>query len=751
MVDQLDSLKKALGDRYTIEREIGGGGMATVYLAEDPKHYRQVAVKVLRPELTAIGSHPERFHREIRTLAALTHPNVLPLHDSGECDGILYYVMPYVAGGSLRDRLQREGPLAIDDVVVVSRVIASALDYAHRQDVLHRDIKPENVLFNEGQAVISDFGIARAISECCDDLEGLTGAGIALGTPEYMSPEQAAADKSIDARSDIYSFACVVYEMLTGQPPFVGASAFKTMAKHASEPVPPLRNLRPNCPSPAEQAVLRALAKLPEDRFSTASEFASALAKTVVYPVRVVPLVDPRRTIAVLPFVNASRDPEAEYLSDGIGDELINALTKVDGLQVASRTSVLAAQGEHQDARSIGAQLNVSAILEGSVRQVGQRIRVIVALINAADGSTLWSERYDRNLEDVLAIQDDIVGTIVSTLRSTLLGDLGEPVARRYTEAVSAYGMYLKGRYYWNQRKPDGIATAIKHFEMAVAEDPNYALAYTGLADCYALQTDYRGVPVSEGMERAKSEARRALALDDTLAEAHTSLGWVAFIYDWDWPLAEREFSRAIEINPRYPTARQWNSWLLMAMGHVEESLVEGSLALELDPASVSVRRTFGWQHLYAGDTERAIDHLRRAVMMDPTSWENHRLLALAYGAHGLLDDAEAAAAEAVASSRGSAYALATLGHVRALQGRKDRALELLETLLETEAREYVSPVALVILCLAVEEHERALDWLEKAREERRGWLCYLKVEPLLAPLEDYQRFRRLLKQMRLV
>jgi serine/threonine-protein kinase len=321
-------------------------------------------------------------------------------------------------------------------------------------------------------------------------------------------------------------------------------------------------------------------------------------------------------------------------------------------------------------------------------------------------------------------------------------------VRSRYTENVAASHLYLKGRYFWNLRTAEGTAAAIKHFEQAIAEDPAYALAYTGLADCYAIQTDYRGLPVAEGMERAKSEARRALELDESLAEAHTSLGWVTFIYDWDWKGAEHEFRRAIELNPRYATARQWHSWLLMAMGHVEESLAEGRAALELDPVSVSVRRTLGWQYVYARRPAQGIEHLRRAIEMAPTAHENYRVLSFAFAAHGMLDEALNAAQEAVAASRGSPYALATQGHVHALRGETDEARQLLTDLSAKAKTEYVLPVALVILHLALGEKDAALDWLERAQAERRGWLCYLKVEPLLDPLRGEERFRRLLKEM---
>jgi serine/threonine-protein kinase len=748
MPPALEQLQAALRARYSVDREIGRGGMATVYLARDVKHDRQVALKVLHPDLAVAGYHPERFLREIRIVASLTHPNILPLHDSDECAGFLFFVMPFVGGGTLRDRLRSDGPFPVDEAISITRSIASALDYAHRQDVLHRDIKPENILFNEGQAVVTDFGVARAISACCDDVGTLTEVGFAIGTPAYMSPEQAAADQELDARSDVYSLACVVFEMLTGQPPFGETTPVGMMAKHAVEPPPPARTLRPNCPLAVEQALARALAKHPDERFATAGAFAEALSARATGAVPVAPMADARRTIAVLPFINASPDAENEYLSDGITEELISALAKVEGLHVASRTSAFALKGERKDARSIGALLNVSALLEGSVRKAGKRLRITVALINVADGSTLWSERFDRELEDVFALQDEIAGAIVGALRSTLLGDLGEPAPRRYTDNVTAYHLYLKGRYYWNLRTADGTAAAVEHFQRAIGEDPDYALAYTGLADCYAIQTDYRGLPVAEGMKRAKQEARRALELDETLAEAHSSLAWVTFIYDWDWQTAEREFRRSIELNPRYATARQWHSWALMAMGHIEEALAEGRAALELDPVSVSVRRTVGWQYVYARQPGQAIEHLRRAVEMAPTSHENYRILAFAFAADGRLDQALTAAREAVAVSEGSPYALATLGHVHALRGEADEVRGLLDDLSVRVETEYVSPVALTILHLALGEKEAALDCLEQAHAERRGWLCYLKVEPLLDSLRDEQRFERLLEAM---
>ncbi len=744
-----DRLRAAVADRYRIEEEIGRGGMATVYLAEDLKHSRKVAIKVLVPAGGAHSYEPQRFLREIRIAARLSHPQILPVHDSGEFDGMLYFVMPYAGCETLRDRLRRDGPLPVDAALSITRAVAAALGYAHRHNVIHRDIKPENILLQEGEPVVADFGVATAISAAGGENIYITDRGFAVGTPAYMSPEQASAERDLDGRSDLYSLACVLFEMLAGQPPFTGSSARATMARHAIEPAPSIRSSRSTVPLAVELALKRALSKAPEDRFASMAEFCEALVSPAPLPLPAVSGPD-SRAIAVLPFVNASADPDNEYFSDGMTDELISALTKVEGLRVASRTSVFALKNAREDVRALGARLNVSAVLEGTVRKAGSRLRITVQLTSVADGRGLWSERYDREMADVFAIQDEIAGTIVRTLRSTLLGDLGDPTPVRYTENVRAYRLYLKGRFWWNRRTQADIAKGIQYFEQAIAEDPGYALAYSGLADSYALDLDYRGAPVVEGMERAKAEARKAIELDETLAEAHTSLGWVTFIYDWDWPGAEREFRRAIELNPRYSTAHQWYSWYLMAMGRFHEALSEGRVAVDLDPASVSIRRSLGWLQYYSRQYDAALENLRRALTMNPTAEETHRLLALVNLQTGKYDDAAASFREAIANSNNAMLAFAGLGHVAALRGRADEARAVLGELQERARSQYISPVAMVGLQVALGDTDAAFEGLERAHAERRGWLAYLRVEPMLDRVRADPRFQRLLERMRL-
>jgi len=745
-VTTIDALQHALSDRYTVDRPLGRGGAAVVYLAEDRKHERQVAIKVLNPELAAtVGG--ERFLREIRIVARLAHPHILPLIDSGDTDGILYFVTPYVTGGSLRDLLTKERTIPVAHALRIAREIGSALDFASRQGFVHRDVKPENILFADGLAVLADFGVARAC--CAPGLKPLTEFGLAIGTAEYMSPEQASGEMELGSASDQYSLACVLFEMLGGEPPITGPNARAIMARQVTETPRRIRVLRPEVPLPVEEALARALAKDPERRYPTIIDFIDALERTG--PDAGLPsLSTAGRSIAVLPFVNASPDRENEYLSDGITDELIAALANVEGLRVASRTSVFALKGKPQDVRAIGTLLDAAWVLEGTVRRAGDRLRITAQLTCTDDGRPVWSGRYDRTLDDVFALQDELAQTIVRTLSATSLAHLVEPVARHHTDNVDAYSFYLKGRFAWNKRTQEGVQEAIHYFERAIAEDPNYALAYTGLSDSYALQLDYRSVPVDEGFARAKYYAGKALELDDSLAEAHASLAWALFIHDWDWDAAGREFRRAIEVDPRYAPAHQWYTMLLAAFGRHEEAIIEGHTALELDPASVSIRRGMGWTYFYARRYAQSIHHLTRAIEMNPTAEESYRVLGLARALAGDLPTAERVLREARELPGAGPYSLSSLGWVLARAGKTAEARALLDELLALKATGYVSAVAFATLYLGLEEQGQALDWIERACDERRGWMVYLNVHPLLDPVRDEPRLRALVKRLRL-
>ena len=739
MKDPLD----ALGDRYAIERVLGRGGMAVVHLAEERKHQRKVAIKVLREDVGAtVGA--ERFLREIGIAARLSHPHIVPLIDSGESSGLLYYVSPFVPGGSLRDKLEAEKKLNIDEAVRIASEVGAGLDYAHRNGFVHRDVKPENILFADGHALLADFGIAHACTG--SNSEPLTKGGIALGTPEYMSPEQASGADDIGVATDIYALGCVVYEMLSGLPPFRGSSPLAVMARHVTEKPKPLRLVRPEVPPHVEHAVARALMKMPEQRFTSISEFCAALQQPQSDLAR--RGATATRSIAVLPFVNASPDPDNEYLSDGITDELIDALANVEGIRVASRTSVFALKGKPQDVRAIGALLDVSEVLEGTLRRSGQDLRITVQLTSTENGVLIWSHRYDRRLDDVFAIQDEIARTIVNTLRATSFADLSDPAMSRGTSSVQAYGLYLRGRYAWNKRTQEGVAEGIRYFEEAIEVDPDYALAYTGLADSYALALDYRSVPVHEGFERAKFYARKALELDEGLAEAHASLAWSLFIYDWDWNGAAAQFRRSLELDPRYSTAHQWYAFLLASQGRFEEALIEAHTSQELDPGSVSIRRALGYSYFYARRFEQAKYHLHRAVEMNPVAEETYRVLGLILTYAGDHAEAERVIREALELPGAATYTRVTLALALANAGDRSCAEDTARDLEARRGHDYVSPVEFATLYIALGDKGRAIDWIEKAYEERRGWMAYLNVHPVVDPLRNEPRFKALVRKM---
>jgi TolB-like protein/Flp pilus assembly protein TadD/tRNA A-37 threonylcarbamoyl transferase component Bud32 len=590
MADLLDRLRASLADRYAFDREIGRGGMATVYRAEDVKHHRPVAIKVLHPYL-AMNLGSERFLREIQIAAQLQHPHIVPLYDSGQAGDLLYYVMPFVEGESLRQRLEREPRLSLEEVLHLARSIAAALDYAHRQGVVHRDIKPENVMLHEGEAMVTDFGIAKAVSVAAAD--NLTQTGTAVGTPAYMSPEQAGGAVELDGRSDVYSLGCVVYEMLTGRTPFTGPTAQAIIAQLFTEPPPSLRTARPadRTPEWTEQAVTRALAKDPAARFATAAQFSQALkAPGVTTPpsaTLTAPAASAAKSIAVLPFVNMSADPENEYFTDGIAEEIINALTKVQALRVAARTSAFAFKGKNQDIRKVGEQLSVATVLEGSVRKAGTRLRVTAQLVNVADGYHLWSERYDRELQDVFAIQDEIAGNIVNALRVVLSDQEKRAIEKAPTDNVQAYDCYLRGRQFFHQFRRTSIAFARRMFERAIEIDPGYALAYAGVADCCSFLYMYWDGSKAN-LEGAEAASRKALELDPELAESHGSRGFAVSLsrrYDE----ARKEFETAIRLNPKQFEAHYLYARACFQEGKLEEAVRHYEDAARVRPEDYQV------------------------------------------------------------------------------------------------------------------------------------------------------------------
>ena len=640
----IDRLRKILDGAYTIDRELRRGGMSAVFLAQDCKHGRAVAIKVLNPELAAsVG--PERFLQEIQLAARLNHPHILGLYDSGSEDGMLYYVMPYVEGESLRERLDREQLMSIEEAVHHGRAIASALDYANRQGVVHRDVKPENVMLYEGEAMVMDFGIAKAASAI--STTALTQTGMVVGTPAYVSPEQAAGEVHLDGRSDQYSLACVLYEMLTGELPFSAATSQGMMSKRFTETPRPLRALRAAIPENVEQAVMRAMALEPSGRFATAGQFAFALvsagtstpSQTVALP----SAVSAAKSVAVLPFANMSTDADSEYFTDGMAEEIINALSKIQALRVASRTSSFAFKGRNEDISEIGKKLKVSTVLEGSVRKMGNRLRITAQLVNVADGYQLWSERYDREIEDVFAIQDDISQAIVKALRVILSEDEKKQIEKGRVVNVEAYDFYLRGRQSFHQLRRKSLDYARQMFEKAIAVDPGYALAYAGVADCYSLLYTYFDAR-EFNQRQADIASSKALELEPDLAEAHVARG-MAVSLSKRYDEAVVEFEQAIQLNPKLFDAVYWYARAELSQGKFEHAIRLFERASVLRPEDYQTG-TFLAQALKSlGRMEEAQMMRRRQVLVIEQHLELHPDDARAwiFGA-GSIDDVERAA-----------------------------------------------------------------------------------------------------------
>ena len=675
--DLLTRLQSSIGDSYTVEREIGRGGMATVFLATDRKHGRSVALKVMDPAFGDFGGGAARFQREIQTAARLSHPNVLALLDSGQAGDLRYYVMPFVDGESLRQRLTREPQLPVGESLRITRAVAAGLAHAHGRGLVHRDIKPENVLLTDDSVLLADFGIARVTGSN----EKLTATGLSLGTPNYMSPEQAGGAQ-VDARADQYALACVLYEMLTGHPPFQGVSWQEVLGRHALDPVPPIRSARPSVSPAMDRAISRALSKVPADRFADVADFIAALPTieeaeayrpgTEEVPVVVRPVSRRRwrveaglallvlllaavlvwrftgvRTgaaggrilLAVLPLENAGDSADA-YFADGLSEEITARLSRVSGIGVLARNNALRSRVAGQSAADIGKSLGVRYVLDGTVRwgpapDGGRMVRVTPALVEVASGTVVCCEPSDAQMASVFDLQTRIAEAVVGALRVRLGGTERAALRASATQDPEAYRLYATGRFLWKQRTPSGLSQSVAAFERALARDSTYARAWSGLADAYVLFAQYGvpGVSTGEAFSRARRAANRALVLNPTLAEAHASLGEIATYADFDWPGAEQHLRRSIALDPEYATAHHWYAELLAIIGRYEEGLTEARRAEQLDPSSAIIAHATTlplWGLRRYGD---AIVQYRHVLDLDPAFGYAHIGLTWTYGA----------------------------------------------------------------------------------------------------------------------
>jgi TolB-like protein/tRNA A-37 threonylcarbamoyl transferase component Bud32 len=773
MTDQLDHLKTALADRYAIEREIGSGGMATVYLAEDLKHRRKVAVKVLRPELAAtLGA--DRFVREIEIAAQLSHPHILPLYDSGEADGVLYYVMPYVEGESLRERLDREGKLGVDEVIRLTDEIAAALSYAHERGIVHRDVKPENVMLTGGRAVVADFGIARALRVAGG--ERLTGTGLAVGTPAYMSPEQAMGQADVDARSDVYALGCVVYEMVAGRAPFEGDTPQALLAKHAVERVPSLRTSDPQVPLFLERAVERALAKDPADRFSTASEFAGALTaetvvarvgrprwrrRAVVGAVTGVVLVAAAwglltvlsgpayERFAVLPPANLMNDPEQEYFVQGVHNALITELQRA-GVAVIARTSVLQYENTLKPIREIASELRVDALIEASVFRAADSVEIQVSVV---DGRTqqLVGDPIVRGGEfrNAPALYRELTAAIASEIQVALSPQAEAHLAGARPVNPQAYEAYLKGQFHASKLTPPDLEAALQYFELARDTDPDYAPAHAGIGLLWAFRQQMGITRPSDAAPQARAAVARALELDSTLVEVQYTLAIVKTWTDWDWEEAEAAFRRAIELNPNFPDVRAYYSHFLSMMRRRGEAIPQIERAVELDPFNPLLQSLYGMSLYMERRYEEAIaqfQNVLRTVPNHPLALSGHQLV---YGAQGLYEDA-LAATRALYASVGFVEAEEALTRGYAAGGYQEAMSRAADVWAALSDVTYVPPFEISALYALAGESDRALDWLEQGFAERDPNMPYLSALPLYDGLRDDSRYQDLRRRMNL-
>ncbi len=811
--------------RYEIRSKVGEGGMGEVYLAQDTKLDRKVALKILPVDVAKNRNRMDRFTREAKSAAALNHPNIAHVYEIGEHEGLNFIAMEYVEGATLREKIHRE-QTELRKLLRYLQHVAEGLTKAHAAGIVHRDLKPDNIMITrDGYAKILDFGLAKLTEQTNQQSierpeeastvvlqRPLSTPGLVMGTVGYMSPEQAQG-KPVDHRSDIFSFGCLLYEAATGQCAFQTESTIDTLHKIVHAPVPLVRDANPAAPADLTRIVRRCLAKDPDERYQSIKEaaielrdvrrelegaaelettvppssltsavtsttsgaattasassaeyivtgikrhkiaIAVALAALIIGSVGLSAYLKARNTevaidsIAVLPFVNQNRDPDTEYLSDGLTESIINSLTQLPSLRVSPRSSVFQFKGKDIDPLKASRDLGVRAVLTGRMLQRGENLMVSVELLDARDNKQVWGEQYNRKVADALAVQQEISREISERLRTKLSGEEQKQLTSRDTSSPEAYGFYLKGRYYWNKRTAENVRKAMEQFQQAADKDPNYALAYVGLADCYVVLGEYAGAATSETVPKAQAFAERALQLDGSLAEAHTTL---AFVYDklWQWEKAEEEFKHSIKLNPNYATAHHWYSLLVMETGRLGEALTEAKRAQELDPVSVIISTNLAASYLVTGDVNSSIEQSKRLIDLDPTFPRGHDNLALAYLKQGRFSEAIAELQKALGLSAEDRQILRDLAYSYAVSGKRAQALALLKQIEDKYERHEVLGQDVAAVYAGLREKDQAFAWLEKDFQSHNGQLARTRNFGPFESLRSDPRFADLLRRM---
>ncbi|MFC2157510.1 protein kinase [Acidobacteriota bacterium] len=733
--------------RYEIFEVLGMGGMGYVYRVLDNKVNEEIALKLIRPEIAADQKTIERFRNELKIARKIRHANVCGMYDLGDAEGRHFITMELVSGGNLEKLIRQAAPLSTARTIAIAKQISEGLAEAHRLGVVHRDLKPSNIMIDdEGNARIMDFGIARSLRG-----SGLTGEGLMIGTPTYMSPEQAEAG-DVDQCSDIYSLGVILHEMLTGVLHPAEYSPFNIAERHKSYITKTEEKGASLVAHGFSQLILRCLEREKHKRYQNGGEILSALKKMEKDPF----VSDGARSstmfpsIAVLPFVDLSPKKDHEYFCDGLAEELINSLSRIDKLQVASRTSSFLFRGVADDIKEIGAKLKVRTVLEGSVRKAGNRLRISAQLVNVEDGYDLWAEKFDRDMEDIFAIQDEISLAIVDKLKVKLVKEEKEKLVRRYTDDPEAYNLYLKGRYFWNRRYEGGLQKGMEFFDLTIKKDPSFAPAYAGIADSFSTLGLFGWLPPEASFPKAKAAAQRALQIDNTLPEAHTSLGWIYTVYDWNWTEAEKYFKQALEINPNYDFGHVWYAIYLCWMGRMEEGVAQINKALEIDPLALVANNNLGHVLYYRREYDKAVKQCLKTTEMDPNYLLTHWFLGGAYSALGKYKEMTESFKKAVTYSDNSPFFLGFLGWGLGFSGQKEEAQKVLEKLEVMSTKRHVSSYSRAIVYMGLGEMDNTFEYLEKAFEEREPTLPSIKVAPFMDSIRSDARFKALLKKMQL-
>ncbi|HEY0004256.1 MAG TPA: protein kinase [Pyrinomonadaceae bacterium] len=831
--------------RYEIQSTLGAGGMGEVYLASDIKLERTVALKLLPAKFADDAERMRRFLQEARAAAALNHPHIAHIYEIGEAEGTHFIAMEYVHGETLREKIYyNRAPLS--KLLKYLTQVAEGLTKAHAEGIVHRDLKPDNIMVtHDGYAKILDFGLAKLVepqerTETGEAGEAASGeastvviqqyslAGTIMGTPGYMSPEQAQG-REIDYRSDIFSFGCILYEAATGQRAFKGQDTLDSLHKTVYGPTPQIKDINPEAPDHLQKIIRRCLAKDANKRYHSIKDVAIELeelwqelesGRAHDYEVQTSaagwqaesgsaqPQSQPSKpfasgtgehsierpassaeyvfgeikrhrvaalvcllllvlaaasftylryfrkgraafdSIVVLPFVNASGDKETEFLSDGVTETLINNFTKIPALRIIARSTAFRYKGRDVDPQQVGRELKVSAILTGKVLQRGDLLNIQVDLIDATNGVEIWGEQYNGKAAEILDIQQRIARDVSERLRLQLTGDEERRATKRYTENAEAYQLYLKGRFFWNKRTGEALKKSVEHFNQAIEKDPNYALAFAGLADAYLLFPGYAVETPQEAYPKAKAAAKKALEIDETLAEAHAALGVELFAYEWKSDESSEQFRRAIELNPNYATAHHWyGNQYLQYIGRFDEAIIEVKRAQELDPLSLIINADLGDTYFYARQYDKAIEQLRKTIEMDESFYYAHFELGMAYTMKGSF-------AEAISEYRQAGeldddpYVLALLGHAYAMSGRRDEALKVLDQLKEMAKTRYVREQCFILIYAGLGQKDEAFQWLETSYQNHSQNMTRLRVNPLLDNLRSDPRFDEMVRRV---